>query len=78
MAYPCLIPDWALNATATVQIAGEGVNEDGEMVPELEITKLCNIQLKNTQKLDSKKHTFKVIFAQTYEQLKADHLPAMM
>ena len=57
MAYPCLIPDWALNATATVQIAGEGVNEDGEMVPELEITKLCNIQLKNTQKLDSKKQS---------------------
>ena len=55
MGYPCLIPDWALNATATVCIAGEGVNEDGELTTELEVKKPCNLQLKNAQKLDSKK-----------------------
>ena len=47
--YPCLIPDWALNAIATVSIAGEGVSEDGEMLPELKLEKKCNIQLKNEQ-----------------------------
>ena len=57
MFYPCLIPDWALNATATVSIAGEGVSEDGEMLPELKLEKKCNIQLKNEQKLDSKKQS---------------------
>lgn len=57
MDYPCLIPDWALNATATVNIAGEGVNEDGEIVPELTLEKRCNLQLKNEQKLDSKKQS---------------------
>ena len=55
MGYPCLIPDWALNATATVSIAGEGVSEDGESLPELTLEKKCNLQLKSTQKLDSKK-----------------------
>jgi hypothetical protein len=55
MAYPCLIPDWALNATVTVNIAGEGVSEDGELLPELTLEKKCNLQLKATQKLDSKK-----------------------
>ena len=44
MFYPCLIPDWALNAIATVSIAGEGVSEDGEMLPELKLEKKCNIQ----------------------------------
>lgn len=57
MDYPCLIPDWALNATATVSIAGEGVSEDGEMLPELTLEKKCNLQLKSTQKLDSKKQS---------------------
>ena len=57
MFYPCLIPDWALNATATVSIEGNGVSEDGEMLPELKLEKICNIQLKNEQKLDSKKQS---------------------
>ena len=57
MAYPCLIPDWALNATVKVLIAGDGVSEDGEMLPELKLEKKCNIQLKNEQKLDSKKQS---------------------
>ena len=57
MAYPCLIPDWALNATATVNIVSDGVTEDGELAPSLEVTRKCNIQLKNTQKLDSKKQS---------------------
>ena len=57
MAYPCLIPKWALNATASVSIAGSGVSEDGELLPELEITQKCNLQLKNEQKLDSKKQS---------------------
>ena len=57
MAYPCLIPDWALNATAKVLIASEGVSEDGEMLTQLEVEKKCNIQLKSEQKLDSKKQS---------------------
>ena len=57
MYYPCLIPDWALNATATVSIASEGVNEDGEIIPEFTIERKCNLQLKNEQKLDSKKQS---------------------
>ena len=55
MSYPCLIPDWALNATATVSIASEGVNEDGEIIPEFTIEQKCNLQLKSEVKLDSKK-----------------------
>ena len=57
MAYPCLIPEWALNATVKVLIAGEGVSEDGELIPQLEIEKRCNLQLKNEQKLDNKKQS---------------------
>ena len=60
MDYPCLIPDWALNATVTCNIAGEGVNEDGEIVPELTLEKRCNLQLKNEQKLDSKKQSVNI------------------
>ena len=60
MGYPCLIPDWALNATATVCIAGDGVNEDGEQLSNLEVTKYCNLQLKNAQKLDSKKQSVEI------------------
>ena len=55
--YPCLIPEWALNATVKVLIAGEGVSEDGELIPQLEIDTKCNLQLKNEQKLDSKKQS---------------------
>ena len=55
--FPCLIPEWALNATVKVLIAGEGVNEDGEMVPQLELEEKCNLQLKNEQKLDSQKQS---------------------
>ena len=58
--YPCLIPDWALNATATVSIASEGVNEDGEIIPELTIEQKCNLQLKSEQKLDSKKQSINI------------------
>lgn len=54
MVYPCLIPKWALNANVTVCIAGSGVNEDGEIVPELDLTCKCNLQLKSEKKLDSK------------------------
>ena len=57
MDYPCLIPDWALNATVRVLIAGEGVSEDGEIIPELELETKCNLQLKNEQKLDSQKQS---------------------
>lgn len=57
MTFPCLIPEWALNATATVRIASDGVSEDGEIVPELEIEKKCNLQFRQEQKLDSKKQT---------------------
>ena len=60
MYYPCLIPDWALNATATVSIAGEGVSEDGEIIPELTIEKKCNLQLKSEQKLDSKRQSVNI------------------
>lgn len=59
MGYPCLIPKWALNATAKVCIAGSGVSEDGEILPELEITQDCNLQLKSTLSLDSKKQNVK-------------------
>lgn len=55
--YPCLIADWALNAIATVSIASEGVNEDGEIIPEFTIERKCNLQLKSEQKLDSKKQS---------------------
>ena len=57
MAYPCLIPEWALNATVKVLIAGEGVSEDGELIPQFELEAKCNLQLKNEQKLDSKKQS---------------------
>lgn len=57
MAYPCLIPEWALNATVKVLIAGEGVSEDGELIPQLELEAKCNLQLKNEQKLDSQKQS---------------------
>ena len=60
MSYPCLIPDWALNATATVSIASEGVNEDGEIIPEFTIERKCNLQLKSEQKLDSKKQSINI------------------
>ena len=57
MGYPCLIPEWALNALARVSIAGSGVSEDGELLPEFEIEQRCNIQLKSEQVLDNKKQT---------------------
>lgn len=57
MGYPCLIPKWALNATVTISLSGSGVNEDGEILPELELTQACNLQLKNAQSLDSKKQS---------------------
>jgi hypothetical protein len=57
MAYPCLIPKWAFNKLAEVSIAGEGVNEDGEITPELQIAQDCNIQFKAEQKLDNKKQS---------------------
>ena len=60
MAYPCLIPEWALNATATVSIASEGVNEDGEIIPEFTIEQKCNLQLKSEVKLDSKKQAVSI------------------
>lgn len=55
--FPCLIPEWALNATVKVLIASDGVSEDGELIPQLEVEKRCNLQLKNEQKLDSKKQS---------------------
>ena len=55
--YPCLIPEWALNATVKVLIASEGVSEDGELMPQIELEAKCNLQLKNEQKLDSKKQS---------------------
>lgn len=59
MGYPCLIPKWALNATVNVNIAGSGVSEDGEILPDLEITQKCNLQLKSSQSLDSKKQNIR-------------------
>ena len=41
--YPCLIPEWALNATVKVLIASEGVSEEGELIPQLEIDTKCNL-----------------------------------
>ena len=58
--YPCLIPEWALNATATVSIASEGVSEDGEIIPEFTIEQKCNLQLKSEVKLDSKKQAVSI------------------
>ena len=55
MGYPCLIPNWALNADVSVALASEGVNEDGETVPDVAYVGKCNLQLKAGQKLDSKK-----------------------
>ena len=55
--FPCLIPEWALNATVKVLIASEGVSEDGEFILQLELEAKCNLQLKNEQKLDSKKQS---------------------
>jgi len=57
MNYPCLIPEWALNDTATVSIASEGVSEDGEIVPAFTTEQKCNLQLKSEVKLDSKKQS---------------------
>lgn len=55
MVYPCLIPKWALNADVSVGLASVGVNEDGEIVPDVAYVGKCNLQLKAEQKLDSKK-----------------------
>ena len=55
--FPCLIPEWALNATVKVLISDEGVSEDGELIPQFELETKCNLQLKNEQKLDSKKQS---------------------
>ena len=55
MAYPCLIPNWALNASVSVYLATDGVNEDGEILSELIYEGKCNLQLKAGQNLDSKK-----------------------
>ena len=60
MAYPCLIPEWALNATVKVLIAGDGVSEDGEIIPEFTIEQKCNLQLKSEVKLDSKKQAVNI------------------
>ena len=57
MVYPCLIPKWAFNKLVEVSIAGSGVSEDGEIIPELNITQKCNIQFKSEQKLDNKKQS---------------------
>ena len=57
MAYACVIPNWAFNKIVEVYIASSGVNEDGEIIPELNITKKCNIQFKSEQKLDNKKQS---------------------
>lgn len=57
MAYPCLIPKWAFNKLVEVHIAGDGVSEDGEILPELSITQKCNIQFKSEQKLDDKRQS---------------------
>lgn len=54
MDYPCLIPKWALNADVVVGIAGDGVNEDGELLPGLELSCKCNLQLRSEQALDNK------------------------
>lgn len=60
MAYPCLIPDWALNANATVGLASEGVNEDGETVQDVAYTGKCNLQLNAEEKLGSKKQSVRI------------------
>lgn len=57
MVYPCLIPKWALNKLVEVSIASDGVNEDGELIPSLNITQKCNIQFKSEEKLDNKKQS---------------------
>lgn len=57
MAFPCLIPKWALNADVAVYISGSGVSEDGEIVPELELYTKCNLQLRSEQKLDNQKQS---------------------
>lgn len=57
MAYPCLIPKWALNKLVEVHIAGNGVSEDGELDSTLDITRKCNIQFKSEQKLDEKRQS---------------------
>jgi hypothetical protein len=57
MAYPCLIPKWAFNKLVEVHIAGDGVSEDGEILPEFFISQKCNIQFKSEQKLDNKKQS---------------------
>lgn len=57
MAYPCLIPKWAFNKLVDVFIAGSGVSEDGEIIPELRINQKCNLQFKSQQKLDNKKQS---------------------
>ena len=57
MGYPCLIPKCALNKLVEVFIASDGVSEDGELIPSLNITRKCNIQFKSEEKLDNKKQS---------------------
>lgn len=60
MVYPCLIPEWALNAFVSVHLAENGVNEDGEILSELVYEGKCNLQLKSGQKLDNKKQQIRI------------------
>lgn len=60
MAYPCLIPKWAFNKLVEVYVAGDGVSEDGELLPQLSISQKCNIQLKSEQKLDEKRQSVRL------------------
>lgn len=57
MKYPCLIPEWALNASVKLALASEGINEDGEIVPDIAYNGKCNLQLQSGQSLDSKKQS---------------------
>ena len=52
--YPCLVPKWALNAIANVNISN-GLNEDGAEDTITIADLQCNLQFKSTQKLTAKK-----------------------
>lgn len=61
MGYPCLIPSWALNAEVTVNIAGGGVSEDGEQMPDIAFEGKCNLQWKAERDIDAQRQSAKSI-----------------
>lgn len=61
MNFPCLIPDWALNADVEILLVEGGVNEDGESVPSFNKKLKCNLQFKSEMSLSTQKEKVRIV-----------------